>query len=487
MTTAAERAWRIHLALAPDHCDSFRLLGAQESARGLATAGTTHIRRSVVHRSQYPDSWAEFGAALLHADMAGEAKVALKRGLSLQPTHDRALYNLGLAEHRSNSNRRASLLYSRALAIDSRHLDARRNRAATRRAAGDVEGAIGDYRLLIAAAPDQTAYCHGLAAALLDGGRLQEAAQLFTATALRQRRRAAASGPRRISVAQLRHDAEQLDYLLEQGRIAPALASIRDLYREMLARLPAATPAMDTVEMPCPDAAPPDWTLGPDAAPGSPVPPGKTLNPRPDAMDLTNRYRTGKPALAIIDDLLAPDTLRELRRFCLESRIWRHAHGGGYLGAFMEEGFFCPLLASIADELRLALPGIFGMHPLKKVWGFNYDNRLTGINLHADFAAINVNFWITPDDANLDPGSGGLVVWDAPAPLEWGFEDYNQSPERARAYLEANGARPMVVPYRANRAVVFDSNLFHETDRFLFKPGYENRRINITLLYGLRS
>jgi hypothetical protein len=34
--------------------------------------------------------------------------------------------------------------------------------------------------------------------------------------------------------------------------------------------------------------------------------------------------------------------------------------------------------------------------------------------------------------------------------------------------------------------VIFNSNLFHQTDRFDFAPGYLNRRINITLLYGRR-
>jgi hypothetical protein len=32
------------------------------------------------------------------------------------------------------------------------------------------------------------------------------------------------------------------------------------------------------------------------------------------------------------------------------------------------------------------------------------------------FAAVNVNFWITPDDANLDEKSRGLVVYDVDAP-----------------------------------------------------------------------
>jgi hypothetical protein len=34
---------------------------------------------------------------------------------------------------------------------------------------------------------------------------------------------------------------------------------------------------------------------------------------------------------------------------------------------------------------------------------------------------------------------------------------------------------------------VFDSDLFHETDRIAFKEGYLNRRINITMLYGRRG
>src|SRR4051794_26973571 len=59
------------------------------------------------------------------------------------------------------------------------------------------------------------------------------------------------------------------------------------------------------------------------------------------------------------------------------------------------------------EELRSNFPAILGEHPLLRWWGFKYDSRLSGINVHADFAAVNVNFWITPDDANLEPGTGG--------------------------------------------------------------------------------
>ena len=44
----------------------------------------------------------------------------------------------------------------------------------------------------------------------------------------------------------------------------------------------------------------------------------------------------------------------------------------------------------------------------------------------------------------------------------------------------------MNIPYRVNRPIIFNSDLFHETDEIAFKDDYLSRRINITLLYGYR-
>ena len=50
--------------------------------------------------------------------------------------------------------------------------------------------------------------------------------------------------------------------------------------------------------------------------------------------------------------------------------------------------------------------------------------------------------------------------------------------------LRPNGFANVTVPYRENRAVLFDSALFHNTDGFRFAAGYTKRRINLTILYG---
>jgi hypothetical protein len=144
------------------------------------------------------------------------------------------------------------------------------------------------------------------------------------------------------------------------------------------------------------------------------------------------------------------------------------------------------LLAQVAEELSATFADIFAAHPLRYLWAFKYDSTMDGIGIHADEAAVNVNFWITPGEANLDPEHGGLVIWDKAAPLEWDFAKFNADENAARAFLEKNDARPITVPYRANRAVIFDSNLFHKTDVIRFAPSYENRRINVTMLYGRR-
>lgn len=48
---------------------------------------------------------------------------------------------------------------------------------------------------------------------------------------------------------------------------------------------------------------------------------------------------------------------------------------------------------------------------------------MEGISVHADSASVNLNFWVTPDDANLDPTSGGLVVYPRAPPTSGTAED----------------------------------------------------------------
>ena len=70
-------------------------------------------------------------------------------------------------------------------------------------------------------------------------------------------------------------------------------------------------------------------------------------------------------------------------------------------------------------------------------------------------------------------------------PKEWSFTAFNSNWEYIdEKLLRPSGYANVTVPYKENRAVIFDSFLFHKTDNHKFKGGHENRRINLTFLYG---
>lgn len=203
---------------------------------------------------------------------------------------------------------------------------------------------------------------------------------------------------------------------------------------------------------------------------------------------LADAFRRSRFGVVIVDDFLAPEALTELRQFCLESTIWvGNRYPNGRLSSLLLNGFASPLLLQIAAELRDALPTIIGAHPLRQVWGFKYTQSLPASStVHADSAAINVNFWITPEGANRDPDSGGMTIYGLEAPTQWDFQTYNRDIEAIRRYLALQRPTAIHIPYRCNRAIIFNSDLFHETDAVDFDDAYENHRINITMLYGDR-
>jgi hypothetical protein len=184
---------------------------------------------------------------------------------------------------------------------------------------------------------------------------------------------------------------------------------------------------------------------------------------------------------------LTPEALDQVQKFCLESTVWRHPYKFGYVGAFPQHGFASNALFGIAQEFSAELGEAFDQYHLAQWWAFVYDAKLPGTDIHGDDADFSLNFWITPDSANLDPSAGGLVVWDKAAPSDWSYGDYNSGGERVRQFLEDANAESTVIPYRANRAVLFEGHLFHRTDDFTFAPGFANRRRSVTLLFRRRK
>jgi hypothetical protein len=292
-------------------------------------------------------------------------------------------------------------------------------------------------------------------------------------------------GPIAVPAHQALHNLEQLIYLeqvdnLAPGTLLPAPASLREVAQrklnEVLDGAGNEIPAIPLGGQYGRIVADPPLVMHDEPLPDL------CLTQR-DWSDVVQAFSGKGKGIACVDDLLTPQALGQLQRFCLRSTVWRRPYPPGYIGANPETGFFSPLLLQIATELRQAMPGLLGGHHLSYWWSFVCQHQRPGTDIHADQSDISLNFWITPDRANLQPGSGGLDVWDVAAPDTWTFDDYNRGERDIRAFLRQEGAQQTSYAYAENRGLVFRGSIFHQTAATRFADGFENRRRNVTMLF----
>jgi len=391
-----------------------------------------------------PQALMHRGVILFGLERFAEAVAAYDAALSADADLAAGWSNRGDALTRLKAHAEALASYDRALALDPRRGETWRRRGeiliALRRHAEALESHDRALALGIEAARAQ----RGDALALLH--RYEEAVAVYDVAladtpdpvsvlrarsgALRALRRfdaARADLERALALDPKDPDTRQAygKLLSETGDIAGAMTVFAQRAADLYGREGAADPAA-----PNPQAAQArgrhadeqaQWLAGEGIAPspfriegGARIASGAVNRANADKVAIA--WAASNPKLVVIDDLLTPEALHGLRRFALGSTVWKKPYRQGYIGAFDEYGFACPLLAQIAEELGEVFPSVVEGHGLLNCWGFVYDSALNGIRIHADQAAVNVNFWITPDEANLDPESGGMVVWDAVAP-----------------------------------------------------------------------
>jgi tetratricopeptide (TPR) repeat protein len=438
---------------------------------------------------RHVDAAVNLGNVFKEQGRLDDAEQAYDQALRTAPDHVETLNNLGVLYKERGELERAAASYRRAIALKPDYAEALNNLGLVYMDQGRLGEAIDCYEKALRAQPGYLTATYNLGMAAMWAGDADRALTCFTRTAQAKHDHGRPLKDTAVYRSRVKHDADQLEYLLNKGLIGPEFES----YKNELTRLglsldrrgePGNRLAVSPSEM---QSIAPSFNRLIHLASCERMPDG-SINPKLEVAAIEAQYHAERPEVMFVDDLLRPEALERLRRFCWESTIWKKDYENGYIGAFLGDGFATPLLLQIADELRKTFPGIFGSHPLTQAWAFKHDSARRGLNIHADAAAVNVNFWITADDANLSPASGGLIVWNKEAPREWNFKDYNSAVNRGKIYdwLKQVGASEVKIPYRSNRAVIFNSDLFHETDEISFKEGYTNRRINITLLYGYR-
>lgn len=482
----AASALRVATILKPDYAEAYADLGVVMHALGRPLEAASACRSAISLGIESSQIYLSMGVALQDAGQQEEAAAAYRRAIDIEPECADAYSNLGVVLLEQAQPEKAIAAFLKAAKLNPAHPHAFANLSIALHEQGDDAQAAHYYQqAILLNAQDADVYSN-FAMVRIHQQRFDDALGLLAqAAALNQNHGRPLKERIEVPYYRIKHDHEQLSLLRQRKLLAPefdAYAAYLDSLADGMkqqgesaklliiegANVEKIAPSYNRlVHVPAPVALPAPY-----------------LNPDLDVAELERAYLESKPEVVCVDDFLAPATLDAIRNFCLEATVWKKQYPNGYLGATLKDGFAAPLILQISEELRLTFPAIFGKNLLEQAWAFKYDSTMKGINVHADFASVNVNFWITRNEACLSRDNGGLIIWDVAAPKDWSFQKYNGDEGQIRRFLSTTGAKSIRVPYRENRCVIFNSTLFHETDRFEFNDAYEDRRINVTLLYG---
>ena len=484
-------------AIKPTYAEAHGNLGNTLREMGRLDDAVTRYERVITLSPNSAEAYNNLGCTLQELSRLEEARTNCIKAIKLKADFAAAHNNLGNSLQGLGRLDEAEASYREAIALTPDFVQAHNNLGSTLKMLGRLNESEASHRQAIALDPGFAEAYGNLGITLFSKGDNEGAFNCFQKSCDLKRRSHAHNDHReerldRISKSKLNHDIQQFEYLASQSigedlfsNLASEYVKIRDETSWISEKGQSEvdpefrTTLVNSIKL---------------LHQGEAGRVNQAINGALDTSSIYDKYFSHEFGLTYVDNFLGTEALESLRKFLLESTIWYRQKAGGYLGAYLNDGLASPLLLQIASELKSRFPLIIKDHSLNQVWAYKYDSRasdpasdVTGIRIHADFAAVNVNFWVTHSKANLDSDSGGMVVYNTEAPKDWSFDLYNNNLRRIQEELsKSNGGRE-VIPYRENRMVMFNSNLFHETDNYYFKEGYENRRINVTMLFGRRE
>ena len=142
----------------------------------------------------------------------------------------------------------------------------------------------------------------------------------------------------------------------------------------------------------------------------------------------------------VIDNLLSPIVLEKVRDYLMMSTFYydvKTPRYGRYVGSYMNDGLHDKLVMAVAFELHKATPRVTKGHAIKALLTYKTSLPRLPRELQISQQAFTLMrtmllsvsiFGLHPaNDANLDPTSGGLVVFTAKPPNHWDSSSFNSN------------------------------------------------------------
>ena len=461
------------LAIKPDFADAHGNLGISLKALGRLNEAVVHCQKAISLKPDFADAHCNLGVTLQELGRLDEAVAHFNKAIDIKPDYAMAHNNLGVALKKLGRLDEAVSHSKKAIEIMPNFADAHKNM-------GLQLTALGRFSEAKVVLDKGFRINHGggwwNALTFADGHRLSVVPTVKKIIS---------------STFRLRDNVDQLEHLIAKNKLDPSFHHMVDRYKAVLTEIQQRENGAAVIQL----------TAGQSELLGSffdrvvhyaDVPRIGTgsVNETLDFKQIEDKYFSSSTSITQIDEFLTPQALHALRDFCLESTIYFAYNSNYFVGSKSTSGFNCDLLYQIAEEVKERFPRVLGNHQLADMWIYRHQNQGMGVAAHTDEAAVTFNFWITPDEANLTPKQGGLIVYAKEFPDDWDMRYYNTNKNHPSVSREIadflTDADSVVVPYRENRALLFRSNLFHKSDEINFRDGFENRRMNITLVFGTR-
>lgn len=304
----------------------------------------------------------------------------------------------------------------KAVAADTTAYYAHANLGVALAQSGSHADAVEDFNFAMGLAPDCSLALYGGAESLIAAGHPERAFDYYSAAARSMRGYPPREPPTKEALApchacdrvastldmatpfKLTHDAAQVVYLISRGILPNTFSKIADMHDDAAQRIKALPLAPYGVNV--------SQLLGADY--------NRMYHVRiPSAVvgDAVNKGLQGSQqgATTVYDSVLTLEALEEILAYCRESHIFHIAKNGFVMGN-ADGGFGSDALLRIAAELRTSLPDTLGQHALRGMMVHKHASQWESSDVRAEEAALVVVMWITPDAANRDASSGGLVV-----------------------------------------------------------------------------
>ena len=187
----------------------------------------------------------------------------------------------------------------------------------------------------------------------------------------------------------------------------------------------------------------------------------------------------------VIDGFIGAENREQLHFALLQHWAW---HRRNWISSHLHNSRpNVPIIGKIAECLLSKPVGVLQEMVVVDYWALLYANNIPG-PIHADVSGYNLNLWVTPDEYNKNPDRGGLVLYDVKRAGS-ATDPSEVDPSAVRAFLSKHSSGETVrIPYRCNRAVLFDATTLHCTDKLDFDTSSpDGYRINLSIAFDRRK